>query len=81
MKSNFPLAVLAVLAAIVLAGCGSEEPTAAVTETVTREKDATGLDRLLVLDSNWEVVSQKPAAGKRVSEDATITLSSKKNGE
>ncbi|MEJ7787441.1 MAG: PASTA domain-containing protein [Solirubrobacteraceae bacterium] len=46
-----------------------------------REKDATGLDRLLLLDSNWEVVSQKPAAGKRVSENATITLSSKKIGE
>lgn len=127
-------ATLAVLAAIFVAGCGSEEPTAAVTETVTapaapapapteampeepepepvavaekievpdvvgenhqdaqdrmqaeglyslREKDATGLERLLLLDSNWEVVSQKPAAGKRVSENATITLSSKKIGE
>lgn len=46
-----------------------------------REVDATGMERLLVLDSNWEVVSQSPEPGKRVSEDRTITLSSKKIGE
>jgi len=130
--------LLVVLVAALLGGCGGEEPTGAVTETVTapaaatppasettpkepapepepepepvakkitvpdvvgenhqdaqdrmqskglfnlREEDATGLERLLVLDSNWEVVSQKLAAGKRVGEDTTITLSSKKIGE
>lgn len=46
-----------------------------------REKDATGLDRLLIVDSNWQVVSQKPAAGKRVGENTVVTLSSKKIGE
>lgn len=46
-----------------------------------REKDATGQGRLLVLDSNWEVVSQSPTAGKRVSEDVVVALSSKKIGE
>lgn len=42
------------------------------------EKDATGQGRLLILDSNWKVVSQTPAAGTRVGPDTTITLSSKK---
>lgn len=45
------------------------------------ERDATGQDRLMLWDRNWVVVSQDPPAGSRVSEDATITLSSKKEGE
>jgi len=45
------------------------------------EEDATGQGRALVLDRNWTVVSQSPAPGKRVSEDKTITLRSKKLGE
>ena len=45
------------------------------------EKDATGQGRLLVLDRNWTTVKQTPAAGTQVSEDATITLSAKKDGE
>jgi hypothetical protein len=32
-------------------------------------------------DRNWEVVSTDPPAGTRVSEDDTITLCSKKQGE
>lgn len=45
------------------------------------EEDATGQGRMLLLDRNWEVVSQSPAAGKCVKEDTTITLRSKKIGE
>jgi PASTA domain-containing protein len=42
------------------------------------EEDATGQGRMLILDRNWHVVSQSPAPGTKVSEDATITLRSKK---
>ncbi|MGH2958781.1 MAG: PASTA domain-containing protein, partial [Solirubrobacterales bacterium] len=42
------------------------------------EVDATGQDRMLILDRNWVVVKQRPKAGSRVSEDTTITLYSKK---
>jgi outer membrane murein-binding lipoprotein Lpp len=45
------------------------------------EQDCTGQDRLLLFDRNWEVVSTDPPAGTAVSEDATITLCSKKQGE
>jgi hypothetical protein len=42
------------------------------------EEDATGQGRMLILDRNWKVVAQSPAPGSMVSEDATITLKSKK---
>jgi PASTA domain-containing protein len=42
------------------------------------EEDATGQGRMLILDRNWKVVSQSPSPGSKVSEDATITLRSKK---
>ena len=42
------------------------------------EEDATGQGRMLLLDRNWKVVSQSPEPGTRVSDDATITLRSKK---
>jgi hypothetical protein len=42
------------------------------------EEDATGRGRMLILDRNWHVVAQSPAPGTKVSEDATITLRSKK---
>jgi len=42
------------------------------------EEDATGQGRMLILDRNWKVVSQSPAPGTKASEDATITLRSKK---
>lgn len=45
------------------------------------EKDATGQGRSLIIDRNWTVVSQSPKAGTKVTEDATITLRSKKDGE
>ena len=45
------------------------------------EEDATGQDRLMLIDRNWEVVEQEPAAGTRVNEDATIILRSKKDDE
>jgi hypothetical protein len=45
------------------------------------EEDATGQDRLLLFDRNWEVVKTDPPAGSQVSEDTTITIYSKKQGE
>jgi hypothetical protein len=42
------------------------------------EEDATGQDRLLLIDRNWKVVTQAPTPGSKVSEDTTITLGSKK---
>ena len=46
-----------------------------------QEKDCTGQDRLLLWDRNWVVVEQDPPAGSQVSEDDTITLCAKKDGE
>lgn len=45
---------------------------------ILSEEDATGAGRMLILDRNWKVVSQSPAPGTKVAEDATITLRSKK---
>ena len=45
------------------------------------EEDASGQDRLMLVDRNWTVVSQSPKAGSKVSDTATITLRSKKDGE
>lgn len=45
------------------------------------EEDATGQGRTLLFDRNWTTVSQDPAAGACVSEDTTVTLSAKKDGE
>jgi len=45
------------------------------------EEDATGQGRALLFDRNWVVVSQSPSGGRKVSEDRTITLRSKKVGE
>ena len=45
------------------------------------EEDATGAGRAMLLDRNWVVVEQVPAAGTKVTEDATITLRSKKKSE
>lgn len=45
------------------------------------EEDATGQGRMLIVDRNWTVVSQSPSAGSKVSEDTTIVLRSKKDGE
>lgn len=46
-----------------------------------REKDATGANRMLILDRNWVVVSQSPKAGLRVPADTVVTLASRKVGE
>jgi hypothetical protein len=46
-----------------------------------QEEDATGQDRALILDRNWTVVEQRPAAGECVSDDTTILLRSKKDDE
>jgi hypothetical protein len=45
------------------------------------EEDATGQGRALIVDRNWTVVEQSPPAGTKVSEDETILLKSKKDGE
>ncbi len=45
------------------------------------EEDATGQGRVLLFDRNWTTVAQKPSAGSCVSEDTTILLSAKKDGE
>lgn len=45
-----------------------------------REKDASGMERLLVLDRNWKVCKQEPAPGKHAVEK-TITLHSVKTTE
>jgi hypothetical protein len=45
------------------------------------EEDATGQGRLLLWDRNWEVVRTDPPAGTAVSEDTSITIYSKKQGE
>lgn len=45
------------------------------------ERDATGQGRMMLWDRNWVVVSQDPPAGTEVTEDTTITLSAKKEGE
>ena len=45
------------------------------------EVDCTGQNRMLLLDRNWTVEEQKPAAGKKVSTESTITLCSVKDDE
>ncbi|CAN5446767.1 hypothetical protein BH20ACT17_BH20ACT17_02850 [soil metagenome] len=45
------------------------------------EEDASGQGRFLLIDRNWTVVSQSPKAGSLVSDDRTITLRAKKDGE
>ncbi|MBW9214767.1 hypothetical protein KV102_07905 [Mumia sp. zg.B53] len=45
---------------------------------VLDQRDALGLDRFQVLDSNWKVCSQKPKAGRTVAVDAVIVLAAVK---
>jgi hypothetical protein len=45
------------------------------------QEDFKGLSRLQILDSNWKVCAQSPAAGKRVSASTMVTLSSVKLAE
>ncbi len=42
------------------------------------QEDFKGLSRLQVLDSNWKVCKQSPAAGKKVVSSTLVTLSSVK---
>ncbi|MCL9794629.1 hypothetical protein MXD58_009975 [Frankia sp. AgKG'84/4] len=42
------------------------------------EEDATGQGRLLLLDRNWHVISQQPAAGTIAGTDSQVLLRSKK---
>ncbi|WP_054568298.1 MULTISPECIES: PASTA domain-containing protein [unclassified Frankia] len=43
------------------------------------EEDATGQGRALILDRNWQVVSQEPAAGTVIGTDHKVLLRSKKD--
>ena len=43
-----------------------------------RERDCKGRGRLLLIDRNWRVVTQRPEAGTRVRTNRTITLCSVK---
>lgn len=45
------------------------------------EQDATGQNRLLIVDRNWVVVSQEPKGGTKAPTDTKIVLRSKKIGE
>lgn len=45
------------------------------------ERDASGQDRMLLLDRNWTTVKQSPKAGECVSEDTEIMLSAVKDDE
>jgi hypothetical protein len=45
------------------------------------ERDASGQDRMLLLDRNWTTVKQRPKAGKCVPEDTEILLSAVKDDE
>ncbi len=49
--------------------------------TELEQADATGQDRSQIVDSNWKVCSQDPAAGETVPVDRTVVLSSVKNDE
>ncbi|WP_083449036.1 PASTA domain-containing protein [Actinoplanes rectilineatus] len=46
---------------------------------VAPAKDATGANRLPVIDANWVVLSQDPKAGTTVEADSFITATVKKN--
>ncbi len=48
---------------------------------VLDQKDALGLDRFQIDDSNWKVCRQSPKAGKAVDVDAMVTLSAVKLSE
>ncbi|GII56114.1 hypothetical protein Pth03_45030 [Planotetraspora thailandica] len=48
---------------------------------VLNDKDATGQNRFQVLDRDWVVTKQTPAAGRKISTDTLITLYAKKYGE
>ena len=42
------------------------------------QEDALGLDRIQVMDANWQVCTQSPKAGKEVPVDTMVTLASVK---
>jgi hypothetical protein len=42
------------------------------------QEDASGLDRLQIIDSNWHVCAQEPAPGSTIQPEALIILSSVK---
>ncbi|WP_208379008.1 hypothetical protein [Cumulibacter soli] len=48
---------------------------------VTLSEDASGQGRMQLMDSNWIVCSQTPAAGEEFSEDTIITFFAVKIGE
>ena len=42
------------------------------------QEDALGLDRIQVMDANWQVCTQSPKAGKEVPVDTMVTLAAVK---
>ena len=46
-----------------------------------QEQDASGQDRMLLVDRNWTTVRQRPSAGKCVTEDTEIMLYAVKDEE
>lgn len=46
-----------------------------------RQDDATGMERFQVLDSNWKVCGQRPAAGKKLAADDLVVLTAVKLSE
>jgi len=48
---------------------------------VAPAKDATGANRIPLIDSNWIVLSQDPEAGSRVAVDSFITATIKKSSD
>jgi len=59
----------------------SQDKLQALGSYLMDQTDAAGLDRIQVLDSNWQVCAQSPAPGKTVSVDTMVVLSSVKLAE
>lgn len=60
---------------------GAQDKLQSLGSYVLRQDDATGASRFQVLDSNWKVCSQKPAAGKKVPMEDLVVLSAVKLDE
>ena len=59
----------------------SQDQLQALGSYLMDQTDAAGLNRLQVLDSNWQVCAQSPAPGKTVPVDTMVVLSSVKLAE
>jgi hypothetical protein len=59
----------------------AQEQLQALGSSVLDQKDASGQGRTQVVDSNWKVCEQEPAAGQQVPTTTTVVLSSVKSDE